>query len=113
MWRGVWAAGVSAALASASCGAQNSEKYAQAAIGTSAVLVATGVSRAVSKSCWANCSTGYACNESTGLCELGECLPGCEVGTHCVRDTRDITYCARDGNPVLPPKSAAIAPPPR
>lgn len=110
MLRVRWVIGACCVWLSTSCGGNNDAKYAQAAIGTGAVIAASGLNRAVTKDCWGTCSTGYACNETSGLCERGECLPGCEVGTHCVRDSRDITYCARDSKPAPPPKASVVAP---
>jgi hypothetical protein len=112
MWRIRWMLAASwIGAAAVSCGGNNQSNYVKAAVGTGALLAATGVNRAVTKSCWGNCSRGYACNEKTGLCELGECLPGCAVGTHCVRDARDITYCARDSTPPASPKATPATSP--
>jgi hypothetical protein len=97
--------------AGTSCGGNNQSNYAKAAIGAGTMIAATGVNRALTKGCWGTCSKGYACNEQSGLCELGECLPGCEVGSHCVRDARDITYCARDASPTSSPKATAATSP--
>jgi hypothetical protein len=100
-------------LAATSCGSANQEKYAQAAVGTGLAVAATGVHRALTKDCWGRCSPGYLCNEESGFCERGECLPGCEVGAHCVRDVRGIPYCARDAGlaPAHPAQPNAAPPP--
>jgi hypothetical protein len=79
-----------------SCGSTNQQNYAHAAIGTGAAIGSVGLYRAITKNCWARCSPGYLCNQENGLCELGECLPGCEIGFHCVRDIKLGTHCARD-----------------
>jgi hypothetical protein len=103
-------------LALTSCAGGNQDKYAEAAIGTGIVLAATGVNRAVTKDCWARCSPGYLCNQQSGLCELGECYPGCEAGDHCVRDVREVSYCAPDMTQAPPPKYQSDPPrqtPPR
>lgn len=95
------------------CGSANQDKYKDAAIGTGIAIAATGVHRAVTKDCWGRCSPGYLCNEESGFCELGECMPACEVGSHCVRDARDLPYCARDPGLAPPhPANTSAAPPP-
>jgi hypothetical protein len=81
-----------------SCGPTNQQNYTHAAIATPAAIGMVGLHRAITKDCWARCSPGYLCNEENGLCEAGECLPGCEVGFHCVRDIKRGTYCVRDGD---------------
>ena len=83
-------------LAPASCSETNKQNYARAAVATGAMIAAVGINRAITDDCWGRCSAGYLCNEESGLCELGECLPGCEVGYHCVKDVRGVTYCASD-----------------
>jgi hypothetical protein len=94
------------------CGGANQEKYAQAAVGTGIAVAATGAYRAVTKECWAQCSRGYLCNHESGLCELGDCLPGCEVGTHCARDAGRVAYCARDAGQTPPHPAQKNAPNP-
>ena len=84
------------AFASTSCGPKNEENLKNAAIAAPVAIAMVGVYRAVTNECWGRCSTGYLCNEESGLCELGECLPGCEVGSHCVRDPRGNTSCVSD-----------------
>jgi hypothetical protein len=91
-----WVFVLVAPLAVVSCGPTNQQNYTHAAIATPAAIGMVGVHRAITKDCWARCSPGYLCNEEKGLCEPGECLPGCEVGFHCVRDIKLGTYCARD-----------------
>lgn len=89
---------VLAPLGVSSCGSTNQQNYVHAAVGAGAAIAAVGINRAITKDCWARCSPGYLCNEERGLCELGECLPGCAVGFHCVRDIKLGTYCVRDGD---------------
>jgi hypothetical protein len=95
------------------CGSSHQDKYAEAAVGTGIAVAMTGVHRAATKDCWGRCSPGYLCNEESGLCELGECLPGCEAGTHCARDARNVAYCARDAglSPPHPAQKNAPNPP--
>ena len=83
-------------MSTASCSDANKHTYAQAAVATVAAVGAVGIYRAVTHDCWARCRTGYLCNEESGLCEFGECLPGCEFGTHCVRDVRGEYRCKSD-----------------
>ena len=78
------------------CDKQNKNEYAQAAALTGLQVAAVGVYRAVTHECWARCSPGYLCNQESGLCERGECVPACESGLHCTRDVRGDFYCARD-----------------
>jgi hypothetical protein len=98
-------------LALTCCGGADKDKYAQAALGTGITVAAVGVNRAVTGDCWAQCSPGYLCNEKSGLCERGECYPDCEVGSHCVRDARDVTFCAPDATRAPPPKAQSNPPP--
>jgi len=79
-----------------SCSEANKQTYAQAGVATVAAVAAVGMYRAITHDCWARCQPGYLCNERSGLCERGECLPGCEYGTHCVRDALGEYYCASD-----------------
>ncbi|HEY3497844.1 MAG TPA: hypothetical protein VGK73_24265 [Polyangiaceae bacterium] len=97
------------ALLPTSCGSSNQDKYAQAAVGTGIAVAATGIHRAATKDCWGRCSPGYLCDQESGLCELGECLPRCEAGDHCVRDQRKLAYCVRDAG-LPPPHPAHPAP---
>jgi hypothetical protein len=83
------AAAVALGLAAlAACSEANKQTYAQAAVGTVGAVAAVGVYRAVTHDCWAVCRPGYLCNRESGLCELGDCVPGCEYGWHCVREAR-------------------------
>jgi hypothetical protein len=93
-----WVLVLVAPLGVLSCGRTNEVNYAHAAVGTGMAIGLVGVHRAITKDCWARCSPGYLCNEENGLCEFGECLPGCEFGFHCVRDIKGGTYCVRDGD---------------
>ena len=93
-----WVLVLLAPLGLTSCGRTNQTNYSRAALATGVTIGWVGVYRAITKDCWARCSPGYLCNEENGLCELGECLPGCEFGFHCVRDLKGNTYCARDGD---------------
>ena len=102
-------------LALGACSEANQQNYVKAAAATGVAVAAVGVNRAITNDCWARCSTGYLCNEESGLCEPGECLPGCEVGSHCVRDVRGMTYCVRDdyvSSRRPQPRDAGAAPPP-
>ena len=80
------------------CTEANKQNYAYAALGTGATIAAVGLNRALTNDCWALCSPGYACNQKSGLCELGECLPGCEYGFHCVRHPAGDLVCEPDPN---------------
>lgn len=55
-----------------------------------------GVNRAITHDCWARCSPGYYCDEASGLCEQGECIPPCTRGQSCVRDLEGGLVCAND-----------------
>jgi hypothetical protein len=113
--------GVFVLVTVAGCNDGNTQAYKEAAVAAGLTVAAVGVYRAVTRDCWARCSPGYLCNEETGLCELGECLPGCEYGTHCARDVRGDYRCVSDaGNhPVrssvnsapitVPPADAGVA----
>ena len=98
-----WVFFVLAPLGAAGCGDANKHTYAQAAVATSLQLVAVGVHRAVTNDCWARCSPGYLCNQESGLCELGECVPACEYGSHCARDVVGDYHCVRDSDPTVNP----------
>jgi hypothetical protein len=80
----------------AACSDANKQTYAQAALGTLGAITAVGINRAITDDCWARCQPGYVCNEESGLCERGECVPGCEYGSHCVRDARGDFHCESD-----------------
>lgn len=105
-----------ALVALAACSEANKQTYAQAAVGTVGAVAAVGVYRALTHDCWARCGPGYLCNQESGLCELGECLPGCEYGWHCMRDVRGYRCVSDSANqPVVssvssPPVVAAPAP---
>jgi hypothetical protein len=83
-------------LGAAGCSDANKHTYGQAAVATVAAVGVVGLHRALTRDCWARCRPGYLCNEESGLCELGECLPGCEFGTHCVRDALGHYRCTSD-----------------
>jgi hypothetical protein len=103
-------------LAGSGCSEANKVTYKEAAIATGIAVASVGIYRAVTRDCWARCRTGYVCNEETGLCELGECLPGCEYGTHCARDTRGDYRCVTDfgnlsfGSSTSAPAASATGP---
>jgi hypothetical protein len=79
-----------------SCSNQNQHTYAQAGVAAVVAVTTVGIHRALTSDCWARCRPGYLCNRESGLCELGECLPGCPYGTHCVRDVGGKYRCASD-----------------
>lgn len=84
---------VLAALLGAGCG---DSKYAQAGVGTAAAVAAVGLNRAVTGDCWGRCQAGYLCNQESGLCERGECMPPCATGSHCTRGPTGELACAPD-----------------
>lgn len=65
-------------------------------------VATAGVNRAITKDCWARCSKGYVCNQESGLCEKGECIPSCGPGYSCTRTTTGNT-CIAQGTPALDP----------
>jgi len=99
-------------FACGSCSETNQQTYKEAALATGITVASVGIYRAITRDCWARCRPGYLCNEESGLCELGECLPGCEYGTHCARDVRGEYRCVTDvGNqPIRSSTSAPAAP---
>lgn len=82
------------------CGGNNDA--AGAAVATGIALAGAGVNRAATKDCWARCSSGWVCNQETGLCEKGECIPSCSPGYACTRSTRG-NLCVADGTPLSDP----------
>jgi hypothetical protein len=82
--------------ASVGCGGTSKNDYAEAAVWTGVAVAEVGFYRALTHGCWAACRPGYLCNAKNGLCEVGECLPGCEFGWHCVRDATGKHYCVPD-----------------
>jgi hypothetical protein len=79
-----------------SCSNANQHTYAQAGIATAIAVTTVGIHRALTGDCWARCRPGHLCNHESGLCEPGECLPGCPYGTHCTRDVGGTYRCASD-----------------
>jgi hypothetical protein len=106
------AAALLALFAAPGCSEANKQNYAYAALGTSAGIAAVGLNRALTKDCWALCSPGYACNQESGLCELGECIPGCEYGWHCVRHPAGALLCEPDPNQARMTSAPAASSPP-
>lgn len=82
------------------CGGNNDA--AGAAVATGIAVAGAGVNRAVTKDCWARCSNGWVCNQETGLCEKGECIPSCSPGYACTRAKTGNT-CVADGAPLFDP----------
>jgi hypothetical protein len=70
----------------ASCGYSQSNNYAAAGAALAMTVAATGVYRATTGGCWANCAKGWYCDRESGLCRRGECDPSCAVGDFCVRE---------------------------
>lgn len=85
---------------SVGCGGNNDA--AGAAVATGIAVAGSGVNRAVTKDCWARCSNGWVCNQETGLCEKGECIPSCSPGYACTR-SRTGNTCVADGAPLFDP----------
>ncbi len=71
-------------------------KYAQAGVGAGIAVAAVGVHRAITGGCWGQCPSGYVCNHDTGVCEIGECMPPCAVGSHCARASHGALLCEPD-----------------
>ncbi len=82
----------------------------RAAVATAVAVGAVGINRAVTGNCWAQCDPGFLCDEKSGLCERGECVPGCPVGYYCVRDPKRHTICVRDPDAFSVADPAATAP---
>ena len=99
-----------ALLGLAACSDSNKNTYAQALTGTGLMVTAVGVHRAVTGDCWAHCSPGYLCNEESGLCERGECVPACELGQHCVHEVSGRIRCIPDADPAVRSETAATPP---
>jgi hypothetical protein len=93
------------------CTEKNVSKYPQAAGALGFAVGLAAINRAITGDCWGRCSVGYICNRETGLCEPGECLTACDVGSHCVRNSDGETYCVPEGlafgspKPASPPQS--------
>jgi len=102
------------AVVVACSGAGSSGGYAVAGAALGGTIVASGINRAVTSDCWAQCSPGYACDRGRGTCVRAECVPECAPGEHCVieHDGRfrcmDSLGTARLGAPVS--GSVATAP---
>lgn len=69
----------------AACGGQPNS-YGAAGIGLGATVLATGIHRAVTGSCWANCAKGFYCDHASGLCQRGECEQSCREHEYCVKE---------------------------
>ncbi|HOU90280.1 MAG TPA: hypothetical protein PLU22_04500 [Polyangiaceae bacterium] len=85
---------IAASFASATSCHAGEPGAAVAALGTTVLL--TGVRRAATGDCWASCGAGTVCNRERGLCERGECVPACPVGSHCLRDLDGSLTCRDD-----------------
>lgn len=101
-------------LAITACGGGNATNYAAAGIGLGATVVASGINRALTGSCWAVCAKGFYCDHESGLCQRGECDPSCRDGEYCVKeDTGDFrcaipagTYAFSQSKPPPPPSES-------
>jgi hypothetical protein len=89
-----------ALFATSGCGGSSDAAGAAAAV--SIAVAESAVNRAVTKDCWARCSTGWICNQESGLCEKGECTPSCAPGYACTR-SRGGNTCAAEGAPLFDP----------
>jgi len=92
------------------CSDNNNNTYAQAISGTALMVTAVGLHRAITDDCWARCSPGYLCNEKSGLCERGECVPACEFGAHCVHDVHGEYHCVTDFDPTVTSEATTTLP---
>jgi hypothetical protein len=90
--RGVLASLVLGLVALVACGG-GSSTYAAAGIGLGATVLATGIHRAVTGSCWANCAKGFYCDHESGMCQRGECDPSCREGDYCVKEASGDFRC--------------------
>ncbi|GEM_PF-2176769 len=99
---------LAAALASATGCHAGESGAAVAALGTTILL--TGVRRAATGDCWASCGAGTICNRERGLCEKGECVPACPVGSHCLRDLDGSLTCRDDPMAFTPGGEARVGP---
>lgn len=99
-----------ALLGLAACSDSNQNTYAQAISGTALMVTAVGIHRAITDDCWARCSPGYLCNEESGLCERGECVPACEFGAHCVHTLRGEYLCIPDADPTVTSEATTTLP---
>ena len=75
------------------CGGNNGTQYTQAALGLGATVAMTGVYRATTGGCWANCTPGFACERKSGLCRRIECVPACPTTQTCVIEENDRFRC--------------------
>lgn len=94
----VWVSGALASLSLAllaitACGG-SSATYAAAGVGLGATVLASGIHRAVTGACWANCAKGFYCDHASGLCQRGECDPSCREGEYCVKEANGLFRCA-------------------
>jgi len=105
-----WVVVVFAPLGISSCSDANKHAYSRAAAATSLQVVAVGINRVLTNDCWARCSPGYLCNQESGLCERGECVPECEYGSHCTHDVTGEYRCVRDADPTVTSLSAQPTP---
>jgi hypothetical protein len=76
----------------AACGGGGAT-YGAAAAGLGATVLASGIHRAVTGSCWANCAKGFYCDHESGLCQRGECDPSCGEGDYCVKESNGFFRC--------------------
>lgn len=75
------------------CGGSHTNDYAAAATGLGVQVAAVGIYRAVTGACWSVCGHGWYCDEGSGVCRRGECLPACTAGYQCVRETGGRMRC--------------------
>jgi hypothetical protein len=87
-----------ALLGIASCSGTEQGTHAQEAAGAALKVGSLSADRAASSYCWVHCGSGFLCNEESGECERGECLPSCEYGSHCILDVRGERYCVSDSD---------------
>jgi hypothetical protein len=99
-----------ALFALAACSDTNKDNYTYALAGTAMMVTAVGLNRAVTDDCWARCSPGYLCNQESGLCEKGECMPACEIGQHCVHEQNGTIRCIPDTDPAVQARTARTPP---
>ena len=101
------------------CASGGSEGGYTTAVGVLAgTVVVSGINRAATGDCWAQCTHGYACDRPRGTCVRAECDPECAAGEHCVIEADARFRCidglgtARLGASASGAPSASVAPSP-
>jgi hypothetical protein len=92
-----------------SCARARTNNYGAAGAGLGGTVLGTGIYRAATGGCWANCTHGWYCERDSGLCVRGECDPTCRGDESCVQEAQGKFRCVAAINTV-PLTRPAVSP---